>query len=83
MARKTRQQKIIQNYYENRDSIALQNLSEIVSELYLVSQPGKRAQLWRRAEIAMQNLKVAPTEILRIIKGQDLKALAAIISGKF
>ena len=33
--RSKHQQKIIKNYYQNREAISLQRLSELVSELYL------------------------------------------------
>ena len=35
--RSKHQQKIIKNYYENRDAISLQRLSELVTELYLAA----------------------------------------------
>ena len=79
----TYQQKLIQNYYKHRDAIMLQNLGEIVSELYLASLPAKRAQLWKRAVTALQSLNVDPNEINRIVRSQDLKALAKIVSQEF
>lgn len=79
----TRQQKIIRNYYENRDAIMLQNLGEIVSELYLAGTETKRNQLWGRAENALTKLGIQPAEITRIVKGHDLGALAKIISREF
>ena len=75
--------KIIRNYYENRDDLMIQSLSEVVSELYLASNDRARAQLWRRAETAMRNLKVAEPEIARIIQNHDLGALAKLVSREF
>ena len=43
--------KIIKNYYENRDAISLQRLSELVTELYLAEGQGPRAavEVYRRS----------------------------------
>jgi len=81
--RSTYREKIIRNYYENRESLMLQSLGEIVSELYLTSNDTRRAQLWRRAETALRNLKVAETEIARIYHQRDLAALAKVVSREF
>ena len=81
--RSTYRDKIIRNYYENRDDLMIQSLSEIVSELYLASNDRARAQLWRRAETAMRNLKVAEPEIARILQNHDLGALAKLVSREF
>jgi hypothetical protein len=75
--------KMIHNYYENRDDLMIQSLSEVVSELYLASNERARAGLWRRAETAMRNLKVAETEITRILQNHDLGALAKLVSREF
>ena len=81
--RSTYRDKIIRNYYENRDGIMLQSLGEIVSELYLASNDARRAQLWRRAETALRNLKIAEAEMARIIQNRDLGALAKLVSREF
>jgi hypothetical protein len=81
--RSTYRDKIIRNYYENRDDLMIQSLSEVVSELYLASNDRARAQLWRRAETAMRNLKVAEPEIARIVQNHDLGALAKLVSREF
>lgn len=81
--RSTYREKMIRNYYENREDLMIQSLSEVVSELYLTSNDRARAQLWRRAETAMRNLKVAETEIARILQSHDLAALAKLVSREF
>ena len=40
------QEKIIKNYYRNREAIALQRVQELVTELYL-SEGKKRASHWK------------------------------------
>ncbi len=52
------QRKIIDRYYDNRDTIMLTKLSELVSELYLADGDKQRDKLWARVELAMKNLKV-------------------------
>jgi len=51
------QKKIVDRYYDNRDNIMVTKLSELVSELYLAETDKKKEQLWKRAELAMRNLK--------------------------
>ena len=83
MARRTFRERVIRNYYENRDEIMVQNLSEIVSELWLADDEFKKRRLWLRAEKALQNLSVEPAEIARIVKARDEKALAKFLNRKF
>lgn len=57
------QKGIIQRYYDNKDTIALQNLQELVTELYLADSDKKKEKLWERAHKAMVKLKV-PQQIM-------------------
>lgn len=69
------QQKIIKNYYDNRDAISLQRLGELVTDLYLAE--GKaRAMKWKQASAAMEKLGVGSQEIEHLVK-QDNPALLA------
>ena len=43
------QKGIIKRYYENKDDLSTQKLGEIVSELYLETNPAKRTRLWASA----------------------------------
>jgi hypothetical protein len=63
------QQKIIKNYYENRDSIALQRLQELVTELYLATGK-KRVQHWKSIVLHLGKLGV-PKERLDILQKKD------------
>lgn len=56
------QEKIIKNYYANRDSLMQQKLSDMISDLYLVDGK-KRVQLWRRIALALANLGVSQEQI--------------------
>jgi hypothetical protein len=76
MAKRTAyQEKIIKNYYQNMESISLQKLSELVTDLYL-AEGKKRAQSWERIVSALEKLKVAPSRIEHLVK-QDNPALVA------
>ncbi len=70
------QKGLIANYYNNLDSIMLNKLSELVTEIYLAKTPEKRDRLWNRAEKAMQNLKIPPAIIGHIIETHDVRLLA-------
>ena len=49
------QQKIIKNYYENREAISLQRLSELVTELYLAEGKAREKQ-WKYIIGALEKL---------------------------
>jgi hypothetical protein len=69
------QQNIIKNYYDNRESIGLQRLSELVSELYLAE--GKaRQKAWKNIVSALEKLKISQSRIDHLVK-QDNPALVA------
>jgi hypothetical protein len=76
MAERTKyQEKIIKNYYENRDAIALQRLSELVTELYL-AEGKKRERQWKNIVGALEKLKVPQSRIEHLVK-QDNPTLVA------
>lgn len=70
------QQDIIRNYYENRDTIAMQRLGELVTELYLAQTDAKKNRLWEQVGKCMAQLKVAPTIAAHIIEKKDVQVLA-------
>ena len=70
------QKTVISGYYKNLDSIMLQKLSELVTELYLADTESKRGRLWERAEKAMKKLKI-PAEIIgHIMEKRRVEILA-------
>ena len=73
------QKRIIDRYYEHRDSIMAQKLGEIVSELYLAE--GKRAaSLWTRAEKALANLSQNDARVRKILDERSLEGLAKLVN---
>ena len=76
MAERSRhQQRIIQNYYENRESIALQRLQELVTELYL-TEGKKRQQHWKSAAAQLEKLGVPASQIEHLLEQDDPELLA-------
>ena len=72
------QQRIIRNYYENRDSISLQRLSELVTELYLAEGKGRERQ-WKYIVGALQKLGLTEERIEHLRKKDDPKLLAELV----
>lgn len=72
------QQKLIRRYYDNRDSMDEQRLSELVANLYL-AEGKKRAKLWETARELMGRLNVPASRIDHILKAQDAALLAEVV----
>lgn len=70
------QRKIIERYYDHRDEIMLGRLQEIVTELYLAETETKSAQLWKRAQKAMQALKVPANVAQHLLEQRKVEPLA-------
>ena len=69
------QQKVIKRYYENRDSIALQRVQELVTELYLATGK-KRAKHWDSLALHLGKLGVKP-ETIAHLRSEDKPELVA------
>jgi hypothetical protein len=69
------QQKIIKNYYDNRDAISLQRLSELVTDLYL-AQGKSRQTKWKQTVAVLEKLGIGPDRIA-YLREQDNPALVA------
>jgi hypothetical protein len=72
------QQKVIQRYYENKDQIDEQRLSELVTSLYL-APPKKQAKLWESAGELMTRMKVPASRIEHVLKSKDAAVLAKVV----
>lgn len=80
MAERSRyQKKVIQRYYDNRDQIDLQRLSELVTELYL-AEGKQRAGMWKTAEEAMRRLQVPDSRIDHVVATDDAAMLAEVVN---
>lgn len=75
------QNKIIKRYYDNKDAIMLQKLSELTTELYL-SEGKKRLGVWKRVVAALENLKIDPAKIDQLVSKDDPALLAKFVQEK-
>ncbi|MEM9065600.1 MAG: hypothetical protein AAGB51_08945 [Planctomycetota bacterium] len=71
------QKRIVDRYYDNRDTIALTKLMEIVSDLALAETPAKQGRLWTRAEAHLKALKANPARVEKLLAERDPAQLAA------
>ncbi len=67
---------VIGRYYDNLNTIMLQKLGEIITELYLADTKDKKDRLWERAHKAMVTLKVRPAIITHIMDKKNVETLA-------
>jgi hypothetical protein len=74
------QQKVIKNYYENRDTLALQRVQELVTELYL-SEGKKRTKHWDSLALHLGKLGVKP-DVIEHLRREDKPELVATLVKK-
>lgn len=73
------QKKIVDRYYQNRETIGANRLGELVSELYLaIGDEKKSARLWKQAATALKNTGAQPATVERLVAARDLDALARL-----
>ncbi len=72
------QQKVIQRYYENKDQIDEQRLSELVTNLYL-APPKKQAKMWESARELMERMKLPVARIEHVMAAKDAAVLAKVV----
>ncbi len=63
------QNKVIRNYYDNRESISLQRCEELVTELYLAAGK-KRERHWKSLATHLGNLGV-PEATIQHLRNQN------------
>lgn len=72
------QKKIISRFYNNRDQMDEERISELVANLYLATGK-KRDNYWKTAEEIMVRLEVPLSRIEHILKSQDPALLAEVV----
>jgi SOS response regulatory protein OraA/RecX len=78
MERTPYQEQIIKRYYNNRESIMVQKLSELTTELYL-SEGKKRQQVWKRITAALTQLGIEPEKIEQMVNTDNSEKLAEFL----
>ncbi|TWU33748.1 hypothetical protein [Novipirellula artificiosorum] len=72
------QEKIIKNYYQNRDAIGLQKAQEAVTELYL-SEGKKRTQVWKRLASHLGKIGIPEKQIKQMQEEDDAAKVAKLL----
>ena len=72
------QTQIIKRYYNNREQIMTQKLSELTTELYL-AEGKKRQQVWKRISAALSQLGVEPEKIEQMVNMDNPVKLAEFL----
>jgi hypothetical protein len=73
------QKKIISRYYENRDQIDEQRLSELVTSLYLATTEKQKKKLWESAGETMTRLKVPKSRVAHVLGQKNPAILAEVV----
>lgn len=73
------QQGLIKRFYDNRETIALQKLGELVTELFL-AEGKERTKLWKQAEQALKGLEIPDDRIRHIVSQDSPELLAQVIN---
>ena len=77
------QKGIVNRYYQNKDTLATQKLGEVVSDLYLETDPKKQTRLWDSANTALLNAGANAARVKKIVEERNLKALAELAGELF
>lgn len=72
------QQGIIKRFYDNRETIALQKLGDLVTDLYL-AEPKDLPKLWKQAEQSLRALKVPEDRIKHVLIQKSAELLAELV----
>ncbi|WP_166820328.1 hypothetical protein [Thalassoroseus pseudoceratinae] len=74
------QKKIIKRYYDNRDDIDQERLSEMVTNLYLSDSAKQKDRIWQRAEETMLRLGVPESRVAHILAEKNPAILAEVVA---
>lgn len=72
------QQRVIKDYYQNRNAIMLQRLGEMVTDLYL-AEGKSRTRLWERVAGALEKLKVPSSRIKHVVQSDNPALVARLL----
>ncbi len=72
------QEKIIKDYYKNRDAIGLQKAQEAVTELYL-SEGKKRVTVWKRLVGHLEKIGLPQSQIDHLREQDDPEQVANVL----
>jgi hypothetical protein len=76
--RSSYQQNVIRNYYKNLDSIMMQRLGDLVTDLFLAE--GKaRVRLWKRVAETLKKLEIPKSQIDHLVATDNPTMLADLM----
>jgi hypothetical protein len=79
MAKRSKHQdRVIRNYYQNREAIAIQRLQELITELYL-SEGKKRERHWKNVATHLAALGIKQAQIDHLIKADNPELVANLV----
>jgi hypothetical protein len=72
------QDRVIRNYYKNRDEIMLQRLGELVTDLFLAEGKTK-ARVWKRVAEILEKLKIPKDHIQHLVRSDNPTLVANVL----
>jgi hypothetical protein len=72
------QDRVIRNYYQNRDDIMLQRLGELVTDLFL-AEGNAKTRIWKRVAEILEKLKVPKSQIQHLIQSDNPTLVANVL----
>ena len=72
------QDRVIRNYYQNRDDIMLQRLGELVTDLFLAEGKTK-SRIWKRVAEILEKLKVPKSQIEHLVRSDNPTLVANVL----
>ena len=72
------QQRVIRDYYQNREALATQKLGEWVTELFL-AEGKQRRRLWQHVASALEKLRVPRKQVDHIVQADNPTLLANLL----
>ncbi|MBI2472194.1 MAG: hypothetical protein HYV59_13305 [Planctomycetes bacterium] len=77
------QQKVIRNFYDNKDLRLIQKLGELVSNLYIETNGKKLESGWKKIKEILIDLKVHPNEVEFLTKDKNLAVISKKLAEMF
>ncbi|CAN5739648.1 hypothetical protein BH11PLA1_BH11PLA1_06910 [soil metagenome] len=74
------QQKIVNRFYDHKETIHLTKLQELSSDVLLAETPAAAAKLWKRIEDYLTKFGIAPEKIAAVVGGKDAAGLGKLVN---
>jgi hypothetical protein len=74
------QQKVVNSYYANRDTIFVTKLATIVSDLAITHSDKERGRLWAKAKEFLAKTSANPARVQKLLTEKNLEELARVVN---